>query len=44
MVTSKYEVVMIFSLKDGDEAVEALTNKFKALIEENALERLCTPQ
>lgn len=36
MVTSKYEVVMIFSLKDGDEAVEALTNKFKALIEENA--------
>ncbi len=36
MVTSKYEVVMIFSVKDGDEAVEALQNKFKALIEEHA--------
>lgn len=36
MVTSKYEVVMIFSVKNGDEAVEALQNKFKSLIEEHA--------
>ena len=36
MVTSKYEVVLIFSVKNGEEAVEALTNKFKALVEENA--------
>lgn len=32
----KYETVMIFSTKSGDEAVTALGDKFKALIEENA--------
>lgn len=35
MVTSKYEAAMIFSVKEGDEAVKALTEKFQALIAEN---------
>ncbi|MDD4698645.1 MAG: 30S ribosomal protein S6 [Oscillospiraceae bacterium] len=35
MVTNKYEVVMVFSLKDGEENVTALKEKFKKLIEEN---------
>ena len=36
MVTSKYEAAMIFSVKEGDEAVAALNEKFQALIAENA--------
>ena len=36
MVTNKYEVAMVFSVKEGDEAVKALTEKFNALIAENA--------
>ena len=36
MVTSKYEAAMIFSVKEGDEAVTALNEKFQALIAENA--------
>lgn len=36
MVTNKYEVAMVFSVKDGEEAVKALTEKFNALIAENA--------
>lgn len=36
MVTNKYEVAMVFSVKNGDEAVTALTEKFNALIAENA--------
>ncbi len=36
MVTNKYEVAFVFSVKAGDEAVAALNEKFKALIEENA--------
>ena len=36
MVTNKYEATMIFSVKDGDEAVKALNDKFQALIAENA--------
>ena len=32
---NKYETVAIFSLKSGDEAAEALSEKFKALIEKN---------
>ena len=35
MVTSKYEAAMIFSVKEGDEAVKALIEKFQALIAEN---------
>ena len=35
-VVNKYEVVMIFSVKEGDEAVAALLEKFKGLIEQNA--------
>ncbi len=36
MVTNKYEVAMVFSVKNGDDAVKALTEKFNALIAENA--------
>ncbi len=36
MVTNKYEVAMVFSVKNGDEAVTALVEKFNALIAENA--------
>lgn len=35
-VTANYEAVMIFSLKDGEEQVQALIEKFKALIEKHA--------
>ena len=35
-VINSYETVMIFSTKDGDDAVTALVEKFKALIEQNA--------
>ncbi len=35
MVTNKYEVAMVFSVKAGDEEVKALTEKFQALIAEN---------
>lgn len=34
-MTNKYEAVLIFSVKDGEEAVAALVEKFKALIEAN---------
>lgn len=36
MVTNKYEVAMVFSVKDGEDSVKALTEKFNALIAENA--------
>ncbi|MBE6806186.1 MAG: 30S ribosomal protein S6 [Ruminococcaceae bacterium] len=36
MVTNKYEVAMVFSVKNGDDAVNALNEKFSALIAENA--------
>lgn len=36
MVTNKYEVAMVFSVKSGDEEVKALFEKFQALIAENA--------
>lgn len=36
MVTNKYEVAMVFSVKNGDDAVNALNEKFNALIAENA--------
>ena len=32
---NKYEMVAIYSLKNGEEAAEALNEKFKALIEAN---------
>ncbi|MGI6269608.1 MAG: 30S ribosomal protein S6 [Candidatus Howiella sp.] len=32
---NKYEMVAIYSLKNGEEATEALSEKFKALIEAN---------
>ena len=35
-VMNKYETVYIVSLENGEEAAEALVNKFKTLIEENA--------
>ena len=35
MITNKYEAAMIFSVKNGDEGVAALNEKFKALIEAN---------
>lgn len=35
MVTNKYEAMMVYSVTGGEEAVNALTEKFKALIAEN---------
>lgn len=35
-VTANYETVMIFSLKQGEEGIQALVEKFKALIEKHA--------
>ena len=35
MITNKYELAMIFSVANGEEAVTALIEKFKALIEAN---------
>ena len=34
-MTAKYEAMMIFSLKNGEEQVTSLVEKFKALIEKN---------
>ena len=33
---ANYETVMVFSMKDGEESVNALTEKFNALISEHA--------
>ncbi len=35
-VKAKYETVMVFSLKNGEEAVQALVEKFKKTIEKYA--------
>jgi len=35
-VVNNYETIMVFSLKDGEEAVQQLVEKFKTLIETNA--------
>ncbi len=35
MVTNKYEAMMVFSVAAGEEATNALVEKFKALIAEN---------
>ena len=35
MITNKYELAMIFSVANGEEAATALIEKFKALIEAN---------
>ncbi len=35
-VKANYETVMIFSLKQGEENIQALIEKFKALIEKHA--------
>lgn len=32
---SKYEVMMVFSVKNGDDTANALLEKFKAMIEKN---------
>lgn len=32
---SKYEAILVFSVKDGEEATKAMAEKFKALIEAN---------
>ena len=37
MITNKYEVLMVLSIKGGDENVELLTEKFKKLIEDNGV-------
>lgn len=37
IVKNSYETVVVFSLKNGDEAVSALVQKFKELIEKNAV-------
>ncbi len=34
-MTGKYEVMMVLSVKNGDEAVNALVEKFKTLIADN---------
>lgn len=34
-MSNKYEAMLIFSVKNGDEAVAALAEKFKSLIEAN---------
>lgn len=34
-MTSKYETIMVFSVANGEEAAQALVEKFKALIEAN---------
>ena len=36
-VTANYETVMIISMKQGEEGIQALIEKFKALIERHAL-------
>lgn len=35
MITNAYEAMMVYSVKDGEEATAALTEKFKALIGEH---------
>ncbi len=35
-LSEKYEAVVIFSVKDGEENVQALVNKFSDLIKDNA--------
>ena len=35
-IVNAYETVMVFSVKDGEEATAALVEKFKTLIEQNA--------
>jgi small subunit ribosomal protein S6 len=35
-LSGSYEITMMFSLRDGEEAVSALSDKFKSLIEKNA--------
>ena len=35
MVANKYEAMMVYSVAGGEEAVNALTEKFKALVAEN---------
>jgi len=35
MAVNNYEAMMIFSLKDGEEAVNALKERFQTLIEQN---------
>lgn len=34
-LNEKYEAMLVFSLKEGEEQAKALTEKFKALIEKN---------
>lgn len=35
-VSAKYEVMVVYSLKDGEDSMKALAEKFKARIEKNA--------
>lgn len=35
-VTNNYETVIIFSMRDGEEAAKAIAEKFKGMIESNA--------
>ncbi|HCC34923.1 MAG TPA: 30S ribosomal protein S6, partial [Ruminococcaceae bacterium] len=34
-IKHKYETLMVFSLKDGEESVTPLVDKFKSMIEQN---------
>ena len=34
-VSAKYEVMVVFSMKNGEDAVKAMVEKFKSLIEKN---------
>ena len=39
---NSYEAMMVFSVKDGEEGIPALVEKFKALIEQHGtLDSLC---
>ena len=35
-LSAKYETIAVFSVKEGEEAAQKLSEKFKALIEKNA--------
>ena len=37
-IVNSYEIVMVFSVQQGEEATAALVEKFKAMIESNATE------
>ena len=40
---ANYETVMVFSMKQGEDGIQALIEKFKALIEANGTLEACEP-